>query len=89
MIHHRLPIFDENSFVKAQKKPIYLKGFGREGIRLQNLKQNSHPCTSFARRKQLNGFRRQKKFTMKACAEFHYRQIAEKKNFLKIPAMHY
>jgi len=41
----------------------------------RNLLQLSY--ASFARRKHLNGFRRQKSFTMKACAEFYCRQIAE------------
>ena len=41
-------------------------------------------CTSFALRKHLNGFRRQKSFTMKACAEFYCRQIARKFS-LKFP----
>jgi len=41
-------------------------------------------CTSFARRKHLNGFHRRKNFTVKACAEFYCRQIAEKFS-LKFP----
>ena len=76
----RLPIIDKNFLIKAQKSSIIFKVFGTQRFRLQDLKQNSYfSCTSFARPKHLNGFRRQKKFTMKACAEF-YRLIAEKKS---------
>lgn len=68
----RLPIIDKNSFIKAQKSSIIFKVFGTQRFLLQDLKQNSYfSCTSFARPKYLNGFRRQKKFTMKARAEFY------------------
>ena len=41
IIHQKLPIFDKNSFIKAQKNSIYIfKVFGTGGIRLQDLKQN-------------------------------------------------
>lgn len=57
----RLPIIDKNSFIKAQKSSIIFKVFGTQRFRLQDLKQNSYfSCTSFARPKHLNGFRRQK-----------------------------
>ena len=38
IIHQKLPIFDKNSFIKAQKNSIIFKVFGTEGI---HLKQNS------------------------------------------------
>ena len=41
IIYQKLLIFDENVFIKAQKNPIIFKVFGTEGIRLQDLKQNS------------------------------------------------
>ena len=37
IIHQNLPIFDKNSFIKAQKNSIIVKVFGTEGIRLQDL----------------------------------------------------
>ena len=41
IIHQKLPIFDKNSFIKAQKNSIIFKVFGTEEIQLQDLKQNS------------------------------------------------
>ena len=41
IIHQNLPVLDKNSFIKAQKNSIIFKVFGTEGIRLQDLKQNS------------------------------------------------
>ena len=35
IIHQKLPIFDRNPFIKAQKNSIIFKGFGAEGICLQ------------------------------------------------------
>ena len=40
--YQELPIFDKkNSFIKAQRGSIIFNVFGTEGIRLQDLKQNS------------------------------------------------
>ena len=41
IIYQKLLIFDKNFFIKAQKNPIIFIVFGTEGIRLQDLKQNS------------------------------------------------
>jgi len=44
--------------------------------------------TSFARRKYFNSLRRKKSFTMKACAEFYRRQIAEKLHVSRVGHKH-
>ena len=89
IIHQKLPIFDTNFFIKAQKNSIIFKVFGTQGIRPQALKNKTQSFVyKFCSRKAFNGFRRLKKITMKACAEFYCRQIAEK-ILSKIPAVHY
>ena len=90
IIHQKLPIFDKTSFIKAQKNSIIFKVLEQKEFVCKTLKTelSRHSCTSFARRKHLNGPRRLKKYTMKACAEFYCHQIA-KKILSKIPAMHY
>ena len=71
-------------------KSIIFNVFGREEASLMTENLVKLSCTSLARRKHLhvtahvNGFRRQKSFTMKASAEFYCRQIAEKFS-LKFP----
>ena len=69
IIHQQLPIFDKNFFIKAQKNSLIFEVFGPriEGIRLQAQNRTQSFVYKFCSSKAFNGFRRLKKFTMKAC----------------------
>ena len=80
IIHQKLPIFDKNFFIKLRKTWLSLKFLEQKEFVCRLKTELSYSCTSFARRL--------KKFSIKPCAEFYCRQIAEKV-ISEIPAIHY
>ena len=74
--------------MKAQKNSMIFKVFETEGIHLQAYNRTQSFVYKFCSPKAFRGFLHLKKITMKACAEFYCRQIAEKV-FSKISAIHY
>ena len=56
IIHQKLPIFDKNSFIKAQKNSIIFKVLEQKEFVCRLKTELSHSCTSFARRKHLMAF---------------------------------
>ena len=56
IIHQKLPIFDKNAFIKAQKNSIIYKILEQKESVYRLKTELSHSCTSFARRKHLMAF---------------------------------
>ena len=56
IIHQKLPIFDNNFFIKAQKNRLSFKFLEQKEFVCRLKTELSHSCTSFARRKHLMAF---------------------------------